>query len=93
VNSAGLAISGSGSFTDPSQMALQPLPYLAAYAASKAFVLSSREALTEELRGDGRARDGDRRERGHPSAGAPPAARATAGRGARPINAQRPDGP
>ena len=34
-----------------SQMAFQPMPYFAAYAASKAFVLSFSEALAEELRG------------------------------------------
>ena len=36
-----------------SQMAFQPMPYFAAYAASKAFVLSFSEALAEELRGRG----------------------------------------
>jgi short-subunit dehydrogenase len=36
-----------------SQMAFQPMPYFAAYAASKAFVLSFSEALAEELRGSG----------------------------------------
>src|ERR687898_1001995 len=36
-----------------SQMAFQPMPYFAAYAASKAFVLSFSEALAEELRGTG----------------------------------------
>jgi short-subunit dehydrogenase len=36
-----------------SQMAFQPMPYFAAYAASKAFVLSFTEALAEELRGTG----------------------------------------
>jgi short-subunit dehydrogenase len=34
-----------------SQMAFQPMPYFAAYAASKAFVLSFSEALAAELRG------------------------------------------
>jgi short-subunit dehydrogenase len=34
-------------------MAFQPMPYFAAYAASKAFVLSFSEALAEELRGTG----------------------------------------
>lgn len=34
-----------------SQMAFQPMPYFASYAASKAFVLSFSEALAEELRG------------------------------------------
>jgi short-subunit dehydrogenase len=36
-----------------SQMAFQPMPYFATYAASKAFVLSFSEALAEELRGTG----------------------------------------
>jgi short-subunit dehydrogenase len=36
-----------------SQMAFQPMPYFAAYAASKAFVLSFSEALAEELRHSG----------------------------------------
>jgi uncharacterized protein len=36
-----------------SQMAFQPMPYFASYAASKAFVLSFSEALAEELRGTG----------------------------------------
>jgi uncharacterized protein len=36
-----------------SQMAFQPMPYFAAYAASKAFVLSFSEAIAEELRGTG----------------------------------------
>jgi short-subunit dehydrogenase len=36
-----------------SSMAFQPIPYFAAYAASKAFVLSFSEALAEELRGTG----------------------------------------
>jgi uncharacterized protein len=36
-----------------SQMAFQPMPYFAAYAASKAFVLGFSEALSEELRGSG----------------------------------------
>ena len=36
-----------------SQMAFQPMPYFAAYAASKAFVLSFSEALAEELRDTG----------------------------------------
>jgi short-subunit dehydrogenase len=34
-----------------SQMAFQPMPYFAAYAASKSFVLNFSEALAEELRG------------------------------------------
>jgi short-subunit dehydrogenase len=36
-----------------SQLAFQPTPYFATYAASKAFVLSFSEALAEELRGTG----------------------------------------
>jgi uncharacterized protein len=32
-------------------VAFQPMPYFAAYGASKAFVLSFSEALAEELRG------------------------------------------
>jgi short-subunit dehydrogenase len=36
-----------------SQMAFQPMPYFATYAASKAFVLSFSEALAVELRGTG----------------------------------------
>jgi uncharacterized protein len=36
-----------------SQMAFQPMPYFAVYAASKAFVLSFSEALAEELRHSG----------------------------------------
>ena len=36
-----------------SQMAFQPMPFFATYAASKAFVLSFSEALAEELRGTG----------------------------------------
>jgi len=36
-----------------SQMAFQPMPYFAAYAASKSFVLSFSEALAVELRGTG----------------------------------------
>jgi short-subunit dehydrogenase len=36
-----------------STAAFQPVPYLAVYAASKAFVLSFSEALAEELRGSG----------------------------------------
>jgi uncharacterized protein len=45
---------GSGGVINvASQMAFQPMPYFAAYAASKAFVLSFSEALAEELRGTG----------------------------------------
>jgi hypothetical protein len=36
-----------------SQMAFQPMPYFAVYAASKAFVLSFSEALAQELRDSG----------------------------------------
>jgi uncharacterized protein len=36
-----------------SQMAFQPMPYFASYAASKAFVLSFSEGLAEELRDTG----------------------------------------
>jgi uncharacterized protein len=36
-----------------SQMAFQPMPYFAAYAATKSFVLSFSEALAAELRGSG----------------------------------------
>jgi uncharacterized protein len=36
-----------------SQMAFQPMPYFAAYAASKAFVLNFSEAIAAELRGTG----------------------------------------
>ncbi len=36
-----------------SNAAFQPVPYLAVYAATKAFVLSFSEALAEELRGSG----------------------------------------
>jgi hypothetical protein len=36
-----------------SQMAFQPMPFFAVYAASKAFVLSFSEALAEELRDSG----------------------------------------
>jgi short-subunit dehydrogenase len=44
---------GGGVINVASQMAFQPMPYFAAYAASKAFVLSFSEALAEELRGSG----------------------------------------
>ena len=38
--------------------AFVPIPSLAVYAASKAYALSLTEALSEELKGDGRHRDG-----------------------------------
>ena len=48
-----LARDRGGVINVASQMAFQPMPYFAAYAASKAFVLSFSEALAEELRGTG----------------------------------------
>jgi uncharacterized protein len=48
-----LARGQGGVLNVASQMAFQPMPYFAAYAASKAFVLSFSEALAEELRGTG----------------------------------------
>ena len=48
-----LARGHGGIINVASQMAFQPMPYFAAYAASKAFVLSFSEALAEELRGTG----------------------------------------
>lgn len=42
-----------GVITVASEMAFQPMPYFASYAASKAFMLSFSEALAEELRGTG----------------------------------------
>jgi uncharacterized protein len=48
-----LAHGQGGIINVASQMAFQPMPYFAAYAASKAFVLSFSEALAEELRGTG----------------------------------------
>ena len=48
-----LARGEGGVINVASQMAFQPMPYFAAYAASKAFVLSFSEALAEELRGTG----------------------------------------
>lgn len=44
---------GGGVINVASEMAFQPMPYFASYAASKAFVLSFSEALAEELRGSG----------------------------------------
>ena len=46
-----LARGRGGIINVASQMAFQPMPYFASYAASKAFVLSFSEALAEELRG------------------------------------------
>jgi short-subunit dehydrogenase len=48
-----LARGRGGVINVASQMAFQPMPYFAAYAASKAFVLSFSEALAEELRDSG----------------------------------------
>jgi short-subunit dehydrogenase len=48
-----LARGRGGVINVASQMAFQPMPYFATYAASKAFVLSFSEALAEELRGTG----------------------------------------
>ena len=48
-----LARGRGGIINIASQMAFQPMPYFASYAASKAFVLSLSEALAEELRGTG----------------------------------------
>jgi uncharacterized protein len=48
-----LARGHGGVINVASQMAFQPMPYFAAYAASKAFVLGFSEALAEELRGTG----------------------------------------
>jgi short-subunit dehydrogenase len=48
-----LASGRGGVINLASQMAFQPVPYFATYAASKAFVLSFSEALAEELRGTG----------------------------------------
>lgn len=48
-----LARGRGGVINVASQMAFQPMPYFASYAASKAFVLSFTEALAEELRGTG----------------------------------------
>jgi short-subunit dehydrogenase len=48
-----LARGRGGVINVASQMAFQPMPYFASYAASKAFVLSFSEALAEELRGTG----------------------------------------
>jgi short-subunit dehydrogenase len=49
----GLARGRGGVVNVASQMAFQPMPYFAAYAASQAFVLSFSEALAEELRDTG----------------------------------------
>jgi short-subunit dehydrogenase len=48
-----LARGHGGIINVASQMAFQPMPYFAIYAASKAFVLSFSEALAEELRNTG----------------------------------------
>jgi short-subunit dehydrogenase len=48
-----LARGQGGIINVASQMAFQPMPYFASYAASKAFVLSFSEALAEELRDTG----------------------------------------
>jgi uncharacterized protein len=48
-----LARGRGGVINVASQMAFQPMPYFAAYAARMAFVLSFSEALAEELRGTG----------------------------------------
>lgn len=51
---ADLVARGSGGIINVSSTAaFQPMPYQATYAATKAFVLSFTEALTEELRGTG----------------------------------------
>jgi short-subunit dehydrogenase len=44
---------GGGVIVVASTAGMQPLPYEATYAASKAFALSFTEALSEELRGTG----------------------------------------
>jgi short-subunit dehydrogenase len=44
---------GGGVINVASTAAFQPLPYMATYAATKAFILSFTEALAEELRGSG----------------------------------------
>lgn len=44
---------GGGVINVASTAAFQPLPYMATYGATKAFVLSFTEALAEELRGSG----------------------------------------
>jgi short-subunit dehydrogenase len=48
-----LARGHGGIINIAAQMAFQPMPYSAAYAASKAFVLSFSEALAEELQTTG----------------------------------------
>jgi len=51
---AELVARGSGGIINvASTAAFQPMPYLASYGATKAFVLSFTEALAEELRGTG----------------------------------------
>ncbi|MET8003665.1 SDR family NAD(P)-dependent oxidoreductase [Nonomuraea glycinis] len=51
---AGMLERGRGGIINvASTAAFQPMPYQASYAATKAFVLSFTEALTEELRGTG----------------------------------------
>ncbi|WP_305787799.1 SDR family NAD(P)-dependent oxidoreductase [Symbioplanes lichenis] len=51
---AEMVANGSGAIVNvASTAAFQPMPYQAAYSASKAFVLSFTEALAEELRGTG----------------------------------------
>lgn len=50
----GLVEAGAGGILNVASMAgFQPLPYMATYAATKAFVLAFTEALAEELRGTG----------------------------------------
>ncbi|MBV8085098.1 MAG: SDR family NAD(P)-dependent oxidoreductase, partial [Chloroflexi bacterium] len=48
-----LAAKAGGILNVASTAALQPLPYMATYAATKAFVLHFTEALAEEVRGSG----------------------------------------
>jgi short-subunit dehydrogenase len=50
----GLVAAGTGGIINvASTAAFQPLPYMATYAATKAFVLNFSEALAEEVRGSG----------------------------------------